>query len=108
MKTTINLYQFREGFRKLDITNFSHVGLEALYEYLEDIDPDMEYDPIAFCWHFYEATLEELASETLYDLETDDPDEIIEHLEDNTTVIFLNENDREAPSLDTTVIIENF
>jgi|TARA_R110002167_G_scaffold59548_1_gene168770 hypothetical protein len=58
MISTLNLYDFRRGFETRERTNFSYDGLEALFNYLEEIEQDcdtsIEYDPIAFCCEYME------------------------------------------------------
>lgn len=58
MKTTVSLYEFREAFRKIRPNNFSYEGLEALFDFLEQLEEDtgqeMELDVIAICCDFSE------------------------------------------------------
>jgi hypothetical protein len=60
MKQTINLSQFRDEFQAIRPNNFSYEGLESLYEYFEEFDPDMELDVIAICCDFCEMTMDEI------------------------------------------------
>ena len=94
MKQTINLHQFREGFRLMDrMENFSYVGLERLFDYLEqlgdDIGEELEFDVIALCCDYSEHTLEDLNSEYGHyeGVQWDTLEEAIEWFEDRTTVI---------------------
>ena len=105
MKQTINDFQFRDAFIRMDRKeNFSYTGLNALYDYLtaieDDIGEELELDVIALCCEFSEYTLEELEQEFG---DSDDPwdtlEEAIQWLEDRTTVIRVD---------DDTVIIQNF
>ena len=60
MKQTINVYDFRDAFVRMDRKDqFSYEGLGALYEYLEECDPDMELDVIAICCDFTQCSLDE-------------------------------------------------
>jgi len=55
MKKTIGLYEFREAFANMGRTeNFSYEGAEALFDYLEEVDEDMELDVIAICCDYTE------------------------------------------------------
>jgi hypothetical protein len=92
MKKTINLYEFREGFRIRERKNFSYEGLEALYNYLEEYEEEtgeaVEFDPIALCCEFSEyENLKEL-QENYSDIET------MEDLRNNTQVIEIPGSDR--------------
>ena len=53
MKQTMNLYNFLDEFKKIRPNNFSRDGLTALYNYLVelegDINEEFEFDPIALC-----------------------------------------------------------
>jgi hypothetical protein len=57
MKKTINFYDFRNAFEHRP-NNFTPLGLQALYDYLIEIeeseDHEFELDPIAFCCDFTE------------------------------------------------------
>jgi len=56
MKQTIShASQFRDAFRQADRQDqFSYEALNMLYEYFEDVDPDMELDVIAICCDYTE------------------------------------------------------
>ena len=69
MYQTIGLSDFRAGF-KYRPDNFSDEGLGALFDYLESMGDDVEFDPIAICCEFSEDTVEGIAS--AYDVEGDD------------------------------------
>ena len=64
MKTTVNLYEFRDAFRRAERNNFSYEGLgilfEGLEEYEEDTGEEMEIDVIALCCDFSEMTEQEI------------------------------------------------
>lgn len=67
MKTTVDSFAFREAFRAYDrLDNFSYEGLDALFNYLEDLQ--REYGD-------YEGE------------KWEDMEEAIEWLQDRTTVI---------------------
>ena len=69
MYQTIGLSQFRDGF-KYRPDNFSYEGLGALFDYLETMDEEVEFDPIAICCYFSEDTVEAIADN--YNVEGDD------------------------------------
>lgn len=79
MKQTINFSDFLNAFQQVRPNNFSYEGLRALYDFLEEVDPDMELDVIALCCDFNE----EPTSDALenYNLES------LEELAENTTVV---------------------
>ena len=104
MKQTVNLYAFREAFRIMNRQkNFSYRGLEALFDFLEEIEDgsgeEMELDVIALCCDFAEHDLEGINYEYSYDNgETwETLEEAIEWLQERTTVI---------PVDDETVIVQ--
>ena len=91
MKQAIYLGAFRDAFiRAGRVGNFSYDGLEVLFDYLEEIDPDYELDVIELCCNYCEMTLEELKSEYCEDFET--MEEAREKLGENTIVCGETEN----------------
>lgn len=96
MKTTIDFYEFREGFRRADRNHYTREGLMMLFEYLEQYEEDtgteLEFDVIAICCDFDETHWEDVAANYLIDLsDLEDEDDKIEavrdYLNDNTTLI---------------------
>jgi hypothetical protein len=94
MKTTIShASQFRDAFRQVDRDGqFSYEALNMLYEYFEDIDPDMELDVIAICCEYIEDTPEGIANNywSVDDLTQDEEelrDEVRDYLEANTSIV---------------------
>lgn len=97
MKQTITKYQFSEAFRNADRKeNFSIAGLDALFNYFEQIEEDtgeeMELDVIAICCEYSEATPEEIAANYSIDISDCEDDEsiketVIDYLNDNTEVV---------------------
>ena len=89
MKKTINQYDFSDAFEKMGRdNNFSYEGKKALFNYLEELEEgtgeEMELDVIAICCEYTEyENLEELQKD--YDVEN------IEELEQNTTVIMIDD-----------------
>jgi hypothetical protein len=99
MKITIDSgSEFADFFKKsCRADNFSYSGLCALYEYLEECDPDMELDVIAICcdWSEYDSAreaCEEMSSEwDKDDFEGLDEEELekkaLEHIQERSSVI---------------------
>ena len=93
MKQNINEYDFRRAFETMRPDSFSYEGQGALFESFEQLEEDtgseIELDVVAICCDFAEYTLDELNSE--YDLDLEDIDEAIEHFNDLTYVIPVND-----------------
>ena len=69
MIQTINLSDFRAAFHSMGRKDqFSYEGLGALFNYLEDIDPDFDLDVIALCCEFSEDTVQDIAEHYGIDL----------------------------------------
>lgn len=90
MKTTVSLYDFREAFRGVRPDNFSYEGLEALFDFLEQLEEDtgqeMELDVIAICCDFSEyQDLEDFRVSYGEDYET------MEDIEQETIVIMVDD-----------------
>ena len=58
MKTTIDFHQFANWFQEHRPHNFSRVGLQGLFDYLEEYEDStgesIEFDPIALCCEYTE------------------------------------------------------
>jgi hypothetical protein len=55
MKTTVNIYTFREAFNRMGRGDqFSYEGLAVLFDYLEQFEDEYELDVIALCCEFAE------------------------------------------------------
>ena len=67
MKQSTNLYAFRNAFLAIRPDNFSHEGLEVLFDYLEEYEEsageEIELDVIAICCDFSELSLDEAREE---------------------------------------------
>jgi hypothetical protein len=95
MKQTLNKDQFRFAFIEVRPNNFSYEALGMLFDYLEEIDENMEFDPIAICCDFTEGNFQEVANELddEIDLETVGLDEaetaqkVADYLSEKTTVL---------------------
>lgn len=88
MKCTLDFSDFCEAFRRFDRQdNFSREGLELLFDYLEELDPDMELDVVALCCDYCEDTMEDIIHSYSIDVEDMDEDDTVEAVRS-----FLNEN----------------
>ena len=90
MIQTVNSFQFRDAFRVMGrINQFSYEGLTALFDYLEEMDPDSELDVIALCCDYSEDSVKQIAEQ--YGIEVDSIDELEDavraHLEENTSIV---------------------
>ena len=91
MIQTITITDFINAFDRVDRSaNFSTAGLVAIFDLLEDVNPDMELDPIAICCEFSEyKDLEELKQDYAYDEDLEEDDEILDYYRDQTLVLDL-------------------
>lgn len=93
MVSTVNLSEFRDAFVRMDRKeNFTHEGLEILFDFFEEADPNMELDVIAICCEYNEDTVEDIASNYSIDLSDCDTDEdkknaVREYLNENTCLV---------------------
>ena len=102
MKQTVNFSNFVDAFRNYDrVDNFGYAGLQALFDYLEELEQDVDYefelDVIGFCCDFALMTLDEINQDYLQGHET--LDDAVEWLQEQTTVILVD---------DETVIVQTF
>lgn len=94
MYQTISQWDFVRAFTEMNReTNFSEEGRLALFDFLEEVNPDSELDVIAICCDFTEySNLNELKQEyshLLEDEDLSDDDEVLEFFRDETVVIEL-------------------
>lgn len=105
MKTTVNLYDFRDAFTRMDRADaFSYEGLEILFNGLEEFEEDtgeeMELDVIALCCDFYEMHYKDIFNTYPISTEVEEPtdedikNEVLHYLEQNTWV--LGKTDRDS------------
>ena len=93
MIQTINVSDFRDAFRACGRADqFSYEGLGALFEYLEEIDPDFELDVIALCCDYSEETVEQIAENYGLELPADETQEehenaVRDYLEAHTSIV---------------------
>lgn len=96
MIKTIDVYDFRQAFKNMGReTQFSNDALSALFDYLEqlenDIDEKIELDVIALCCDYSESSIKDALEN--YGLES------LDDLRNNTTVIEVD---------DDTIIYQNY
>ena len=83
MRQSINVYQFRDAFHAMGRSNqFSYEALGAIFEYLEECDPDTELDVIAVCCDFAESSIEDFINEYSIDTDGVDPDDIADTVQE--------------------------
>lgn len=96
MKTTVSRYDFERAFADAGRKDqFSHEGLKALFDYLEDYEDstgeEIELDVIALCCDYNEDTVADIARNYSIDLEGMDDEEQLEavrdYLNENTTLV---------------------
>ena len=92
MKKEINSSAFIDEFHAYKrYDQFGYEALNALYDYFEEIDPDMELDVIAICCEYSVDSWEDIASNYDIDVEGLDESEAIDavrdYLERNTTIV---------------------
>jgi len=93
MINTVSQYDFVDAFKSLRPNNFSYEGLLALFDWFEmleeDCDQKIELDVIAICCDFSEY-------ENLKEFQNDYGDEYesLEDIENSTTLIKINYEDR--------------
>jgi hypothetical protein len=110
MKQSINFSQFCDAFQAVRPENFSYDGLNALYEWIEELDDscgtDTELDVIALCCEFseYDSAVDciDVAGYDYSLIEYDEEDTqeagALEYLQDHTMVI----------TFDSGIIIQDF
>lgn len=89
MKITVDIHMFRDEFRKYGrYDSFSYVGYAILFDYLEEIEEscgkEWELDVIAICCDWAEEPLQDILDN--YNLET------LEELEEQTTVLHVQDD----------------
>ena len=94
MYQTISQWDFVRAFTEMNReTNFSEEGRIALFDFLEEVNPNSELDVIAICCDFTEySNLNELKQEYSHLLEgedLEDDDEVLEFFRDETVVLEL-------------------
>lgn len=90
-QTINNASQFRDAFRVMDRHgNFSYEGMELLFNYLEELNPDYELDVIELCCEYSESTPDEIVEDYGIEYDTDEPEAseaATAYLEANTIIV---------------------
>ena len=95
MKMTMTLNDFRDEMTKIRPNNFSYEGLEILFDWFEDMEKmdnqEIEFDPIAICCDYSEASVKEIIDAFVIDLDGVEPDEIdayvLDYINDRSIVL---------------------
>jgi hypothetical protein len=93
MKTTVShASQFRDAFKSAGrADNFSYDALELLFDYFEDIDPDMDLDVIAICCDYNESDAQTIATDynivEANGMDEDDARQVVREYLDRHTIV---------------------
>ena len=92
MKTTLSVYDFRDGFHRCGRGDqFSYDALGIIYDWLEEYDPDFELDVIGLCCDLAEDEPRGIAEDYSIDVSGMDDEEteqeVLNYLHDQTTVL---------------------
>ena len=99
MKATVNKNAFIEAFKKSDEYNnqFSSKALNLIFDYLEEIDENMDFDMVAICCNYVESTLDDINND--FDRNFKSISNARKFLENRTNVIGVTNN---------SIVYENF
>lgn len=92
MKQTVDSSLFRSAFQDYNrFDQFGGAALDVLFDYLEEVNPDLELDVIALCCDYSADTAEDIASNYDIDLSDCEDDEakqeaVLDYLNENTSV----------------------
>jgi hypothetical protein len=91
MIQTVNNSDFHNAFNRMDRgSQFSYEALDLIYEFCEEIEPEMELDVIAICCNYSEMTPLEILDAYDTDLDQNSDvlvDEVFEWLNNRTAAI---------------------
>jgi hypothetical protein len=92
MKQEINSSAFIDAFHAYNrYDQFGYEALNALYDYFEELDPNMELDVISICCDYSVDSWEDIAANYGVDIEGLDDGEAIDkvrdYLNDNTIIV---------------------
>tara|TARA_R110000868_G_C10609434_1_gene741267 strand:+ start:228 stop:605 length:378 start_codon:yes stop_codon:yes gene_type:complete len=93
MIQSVNFNDFKDAFRVFNRqATFSRQGLETLFDYLEEIDPDYDLDVVALCCDYSEDTIAQVAENYGLELPADETQEqhadaVRAYLMDHTSVV---------------------
>jgi hypothetical protein len=73
MKQTLTKDMFRFQMNQIRPDNFSYEGQGELFDYLDSIESELEFDPIAICCDFSQCSLDEFeqANPTIEEIQRD-------------------------------------
>jgi hypothetical protein len=94
MYTKLSVYEFRDAFKRAGRgEQFSYEALGLIYDYLEEIDSDLELDVVAICCDFVEQSPKDIARAYNIDIEDDGNEllNVLDYLHDETSVIGITE-----------------
>ena len=75
---------FQDAFRDMNRKeNFSYEGLNLLFDYLEEMDPNYDLDVIALCCEYSEETEEEIRE----NYSIDEGESVEDYLNENTSIV---------------------
>ena len=102
MKQTIGLSQFTDAFMSIRPNNFTHEGLEVLFngleEFEEDTNEEIELDVISLCCDYCEMTMSEIVDAYSYLMDEDrlNDDDALSYVEDwlNNQTWLIGETDK--------------
>jgi hypothetical protein len=94
MIQTVNNTDFHNAFNRMDRSNqFSYEALNLIYDYLEELDPNMELDVIAICCDYSEMHIADVFNTYPISCDSDEPTEdsikqaVLNYLYAHTAVI---------------------
>ena len=97
MQKTITSYDFEQEFRNADrYDQFGYEALYALYDYFEELDPNMELDVISICCDYSVDSWQDIAEQYSIDItdsegnamdEDDAIDAVRDYLNNNTCIV---------------------
>ena len=83
--------EFRNQFIAYNRDNFTCQGYELLFDYFEDIDPDMELDVISICCDYNESDAQTIATEynivEANGMDEDDMRQVVRQYLDHHTIV---------------------
>ena len=89
IKQTVNRQAFHDAFNAMRPDNFTYAGLNALYDYFDDCQPDTELDVIGICCDFcqYDTVEDACAAYDLKDREELEQYTVVIDCDDDSIII---------------------
>lgn len=102
MKQTLTKDMFIFQMNQIRPDNFSYEELGFIFDYLEDVDSELEFDPIGICCDFSAMSMYKIIDAFNLDIDYDRNIDIqvLDYLEKNTSII--------GVTSDNKVIFQNF